>query len=218
MMSYKDIALYVKKESERRITRWSPSLEDENQMKNFVKMTFLRTKIFDVYLTWYLKTLLFPLNTYRLTSSVSVICDMLHLSKCLHFDQQLDSLYKYMVLQHDVTLPTKTRSSRFGISDNFWNSDQSFTILFDIYNTFNFLSTPTPFNFSIKLYDIHSCSNVSPTASSPVKFLIEFLPRDRIFKFSLQLCNYYYTNWLNPFRFPIFSIAFVDNDNFLNDC
>ena len=50
--------------------------------------------------------------------------------------------------------------------------------------TFSFDKTVMPFNFSIKLYDIHNCSNVSDSASRPEMFLIKLRPSDNILRFS----------------------------------
>lgn len=143
-------------------------------------------------------------------------------------------------------------------------------------NTFSFLSTPTPFIFSIRLYEIHSSSRVSATASCTITAarhspcnLHYFSPttpfpcnskrgvvsqlthqyqtktvystttvqcthqsRKRLDVVSSQrenpqmLCiktlnsisqtQYLHAGHiLSPFRFVIFSIAFVDSDNFL---
>ena len=83
--------------------------------------------------------------------------------------------------------PVNTRSSRHGRSASFMNSTHSLTTLFEMYRTFSFFSTLIPFSFSILLYEIHNCSNVSPTASNPFRFLMLFLPRDRTFKFSWKI-------------------------------
>ena len=62
----------------------------------------------------------------------------------------------------------------------------------DIFLTCNFDKTAIPFNFSIKLYDIHSCSSVSDTASRPLKFLMRFRPRESILRFSNGQVMYIY--------------------------
>ena len=54
-------------------------------------------------------------------------------------------------------------------------------------------------------YQILNVPNVSPTASSPLRFLILFRDKDKIFKF------------FKPFRLPSFSIQFVDKDNLTHD-
>ena len=47
-------------------------------------------------------------------------------------------------------------------------------------HTRNFFSTPTPLVFSMLLYEIHSSSRTSPTASSPAKLLMLLRPSDKI--------------------------------------
>ena len=71
-----------------------------------------------------------------------------------------------------------------------------------ILRTLSFLSTVIPLSFSMLLYDIHSSSSVSPTASNPFRFLILFRDRDNMRKH------------FNPFKFAILSIAFVLNTSF----
>ena len=44
--------------------------------------------------------------------------------------------------------------------------------------------TEIPRNFSMRLYDIHSSSKVSETASRPVRFLMRLRPRDKTLKLS----------------------------------
>lgn len=96
-----------------------------------------------------------------------------------------------------------TRSSRLGICCKRLNSDQSFTRLLLMYRTLRALKELTPLIFSIILYEIHSSSKWSPISSKPANVLMQFLARDNIFRFFKEF---------NP---DIFSIMFVDRDNFL---
>ena len=79
----------------------------------------------------------------------------------------------------------------------------TFILLLVICKILSFLATWIPFSFSTELYDIQSCSRVSPTASNPVKFFILFRAKFKITKF------------FSPFKFAILSIAFVHRFNFL---
>ena len=79
----------------------------------------------------------------------------------------------------------------------------TFILLLVICRILSFLATWIPFSFSTALYDIQSCSRVSPTASNPVKFFILFRAKFKITKF------------FSPFKFAILSIAFVHRFNFL---
>ena len=59
-------------------------------------------------------------------------------------------------------------------------------------STLTFFNTDTPLSFSIRQYDIHICSSVSATCSSPAKALqILFRPiaSDRIFRFSVDTAS-----------------------------
>ena len=79
----------------------------------------------------------------------------------------------------------------------------TFILLLVICRILSFLATWIPFSFSTALYDIQSCSRVSPTASNPVKFFILFRAKFKITKF------------FSPFKFAILSIEFVHKFNFL---
>ena len=79
----------------------------------------------------------------------------------------------------------------------------TFILLLVICKILSFLATWIPLSFSTELYDIQSCSRVSPTASNPVKFFILFRAKFKITKF------------FSPFKFAILSIAFVHRFNFL---
>lgn len=65
------------------------------------------------------------------------------------------------------------------------------------------LPCPPPTKVVRLLYEIHSCSSVSATASRFSIFLMRFRPNDRILRFSM------------PDRPPIFSIEFVDRAKWL---
>ena len=63
---------------------------------------------------------------------------------------------------------------------NLFNSAKFEILLLDMYNTRNFLQEASPSSFSIKLYDIHSSSNVPLTSSSFSIFFMAFRPSDKI--------------------------------------
>ena len=67
----------------------------------------------------------------------------------------------------------------------------------------------------ILLYEIHSCSNVSPTASIPARLLIRLRPRDKIFRF-FRFCRFWMLN-IDHYEFLVMFSGVLFDQSLLED-
>ena len=65
------------------------------------------------------------------------------------------------------------------------NSSHSRTLLLDMVSNLNFFMQPMPFNFSIWLYEIHSSSSVSATASLSSRSSIQAYLKPKLFEIEI---------------------------------